>query len=99
VLEADWSRRVVQVEPTEAAGVARWSGSGQPLSAAVARAIRDVLVGANPGGVILSERAAEALDAQRSEFRWAASDTTTLVVDDRGRARWWTFAGWRPTCG
>jgi ATP-dependent Lhr-like helicase len=65
------------------------------MSAAVARAIRDVLVGANPAGVTISERAMQALDEQRSMHRWAASDTTTLVVDDRGRARWWTFAGWK----
>jgi ATP-dependent Lhr-like helicase len=53
------------------------------------------LVGANPGGVTLSERASQALEAERRMHRWAAADTTTLVFDERGRARWWTFAGWK----
>lgn len=91
----DWQRRVVQVEPTDAPGVARWVGSGQPLGAVVARGIREVLVGADPPGVTLSERAEEKVGELRSLHSWAASDTTTLVVDDRGRARWWTFAGWK----
>jgi ATP-dependent Lhr-like helicase len=95
VLDVDWTRRVVQVEPTEAPGVARWSGNGQPLSGALSRAIRDVLIGMTPASATLSERASEALEALRSTHSWAASGTTTLVMDDRGRARWWTFAGWK----
>lgn len=91
----DWKRRVVQVEPTDAPGVARWAGSGQPLGAVVARGVREVLVGADPAGVELSRRAEEKLAELRERHRWAASDATTLVVDDRGRARWWTFAGWK----
>ena len=33
ILHVDWPRRVVQVEPTDAPGVARWTGGGQPLGA------------------------------------------------------------------
>ncbi len=95
ISSVDWQRRVVQVAPTEAPGVARWSGSGQPLGSVVARGIREVLVGVDPQGVIISKRASEKLDELRRLHAWAEPDATALVVDDRGRARWWTFAGWK----
>jgi ATP-dependent Lhr-like helicase len=95
ILHVDWSRRVVQVEPTDAPGVARWSGSAQPLGAAITRGVREVLLGADPAGVILSRRAGAWLAQLRAEHPWVRADATSLVTDARGRARWWTFAGWR----
>jgi ATP-dependent Lhr-like helicase len=91
----DWPRRVVQVEPTDAPGVARWSGSGQPLGAVVARGVRDVLLGTDPPGVTLGQRAVERLAQVRAEHSWARAGATSLVIDEKGRARWWTFAGWK----
>jgi ATP-dependent Lhr-like helicase len=58
VIHVDWPRRVVQVEPADAPGVARWTGSGQPLGAVLARGIREVLTGRNPD-VEISQRAAD----------------------------------------
>lgn len=95
VLSVDWRRRVVQVEPTTARGVARWTGSGQPLSGVVARGVRLLLAGAEPQGVMLSERARRKVEELRARRPWAADDATTLVHDESGRAEWWTFAGWR----
>ena len=95
ILHVDWGRRVVQVEPTDAPGVARWSGSAQPLGAAIARGIRDVLLGSDPAGVTLSRRAGERLTQLRAQHPWVRPDATLLVTDAHGRARWWTFAGWR----
>jgi ATP-dependent Lhr-like helicase len=95
IVHVDWGRRVVHVEPTEAPGVARWSGSAQPLGAVIARGIREVLLGSDPAGVILSRRADERLAQLRAEHPWVRPDATSLVVDGRGRAHWWTFAGWR----
>jgi len=95
IVHVDWGRRVVQVEPAEAPGVARWSGSAQPLGAIIARGIREVLLGSDPPGVILSQRGNERLAQLRSEHPWSRPDTTSLVIDGRGRVRWWTFAGWR----
>ncbi len=94
VTHIDWPRRVVQVEPTNAPGVARWRGGGLPLGAGVARGVRDVLVGRDPDGVELSQRARARLAELRVAHPWAASGTTT-VVQERGRSRWWTFAGGR----
>jgi ATP-dependent Lhr-like helicase len=61
----------------------------------VARGIREVLVGRDPAGVELSQRATDKLAELRAAHGWAASDTTTVVADERGRVRWWTFAGWK----
>jgi len=95
ITHVDWQRRVVQVEPTDAPGVARWSGSGQPLGAAIARGVREVLVGRDPDSVELSRRATEKLAELRALHPWATSDATTVVTDEGGRTRWWTFAGWK----
>jgi ATP-dependent Lhr-like helicase len=95
ILHIDWQRRVVQVEPTDAPGVARWAGSGQPLGAVVARGIRVVLSGADPAGTSLSARATEKLAELRAAHAWAREGATTVVTDDKGKVRWWTFAGWK----
>src|SRR5215211_4078864 len=95
ILHIDWGRRVVQVEPTDVPGVARWSGSAQPLGAAITRGVREVLLGSDPTGVTLSRRAGERLAQLRAEHPWVVADATSLVTDVRGRVRWWTFAGWR----
>ncbi len=95
VLHVDWPRRIVQAEPTEAPGVARWTGGGQPLGAHVARGIRSVLSGADPVGIEVSSRAQERLATARSDHWWARDGTTTVVTDDTGKSLWWTFAGWK----
>lgn len=87
----DWKRRLAYVTPAAEAGSSRWWGSGQPLSFELARAMREVLCGAN-SGAILSHRATEAIAEARSEFEWLSLDATTIVTE-RNRNRWWTFAG------
>jgi ATP-dependent Lhr-like helicase len=91
VLSVDWRRRVLQVEPTDQPGVARWNGGSAPLGAEVARGVRDVLTGSEPSGVALSHRAVDQLGEVRDAYRWARANRTVLVND--GRVRWWTFAG------
>lgn len=95
VNHVDWGRRVVHVRPTDAPGIARWSGTSHPLGGTIARGVREVLLGSDPPGVILSQRASKRLAQLRSEHPWVRPDATALVTDARGRARWWTFAGWR----
>jgi ATP-dependent Lhr-like helicase len=95
VKHVDWTRRVVQVEPTEGPGVARWSGSPQPMGAAVARGMRDVLLGYMLGGVVLSKRAARDLQALRDQHPWVQKEASCLVVEGLAQPRWWTFAGWK----
>ncbi|MFV0309065.1 MAG: DEAD/DEAH box helicase [Desertimonas sp.] len=94
VTSVDWRRRVIQVEPTDQPGVARWSGGGALLSADLARGVREVLTGAEPTGVALSARATARLAEVRDAYAWVRPEATA-VVDDHGRVRWWTFAGQR----
>ncbi len=89
----DWKRRIAHVEPVDAAGVARWQGSAAGTTQTLARAARAVLSGADPAGVTLSRRATAQLAAVRADFSWVADDATSVVRDQAGRVRWWTFAG------
>lgn len=68
------------------------SSPSRPGSSSSARSARR---SPTPTPTTLSERARSTLAGLRSAHRWATADTTTLVHDDRGVARWWTFAGWR----
>ena len=95
IKDIDWRRRVVQVEPTDARGVARWLGAGVPMGSVVARCVRDVLTGKEPPGVDLSVRTKEKIAELRQRHPWAEPSTTTLVRESGGQCRWWTFAGWR----
>ena len=93
VLEVDWSRRVVAVEPTDLPGVAKWRGAGASLGHQLATGVREVLLGAVPAGVELSRRTTERLAGLRGEYAWVQPATTTLVEVPSGAVRWWTFAG------
>ncbi|MCO5994772.1 DEAD/DEAH box helicase [Actinoallomurus rhizosphaericola] len=91
----DWKRRRCFVEPADRGGKARWFGYGiGGQSFALSRAIRDVLLGANPP-VRLTRRAESALATARE----AAIDTVhpggTVIVRSADDVRWWTWAGHR----
>jgi ATP-dependent Lhr-like helicase len=94
VTHIDWKRRRCYVEAADAAIRMHWSGSSAPQSFALARAQRDVLLGATPE-VVLSERATSAL----AELRAASSDTVceqgTVLLRERDDVHWWTWAGAR----
>jgi ATP-dependent Lhr-like helicase len=93
----DWTRRRCFVEPTEGGGKARWSGGGgvAGLSYSLTRAMREVLLGADPP-VALTRRAAGRL----AEMRELESGTvhpggTVITLTADGDVRWWTWAGYR----
>lgn len=92
VASIDWDRHFAWVEPTQDTGRSKWLGDGQPLSAPLCDAIRNVLAGEDPPGVSLTVRAASGLDQVRSSFRWIQPGRTAVVWSDDGLA-WWTFAG------
>ncbi|MFD4242251.1 DEAD/DEAH box helicase [Streptomyces sp. NPDC058525] len=92
----DWGRKRVFVQPVEGGGIARWS-SGTPtgLSYALARAMRDVLLGADPP-VSLTRRAAAGLQEWRDEEAPHAVHPGGTLITRRGAdVRWWTWAGYR----
>lgn len=92
----DWTRRRCFVEPAEGGGKARWTGSGlSGLSYPLARAMREVMLGADPQ-VSLTRRArhrlAEMRELERSTVR---SGGTVVARTTAGDVRWWTWAGYR----
>lgn len=92
----DWARRRAYVEPADAQGRSRWSGSGAAYSTQLCAAMRQVVQGTDPGGVILTNRARQRLAHVRQEWRERAERPDPIVIeDDGGRAAWWTWLGLR----
>ncbi|MFI6146596.1 DEAD/DEAH box helicase [Streptomyces sp. NPDC051109] len=92
----DWGRKRVFVEPAESGGVAKWS-SGTPtgLPYALTRAMREVLLGADPL-VSLTRRAAAGLQEWRDEEAPHTVHPGGTLITRRGAdVRWWTWAGYR----
>jgi ATP-dependent helicase Lhr and Lhr-like helicase len=92
VASVDWGRRIAWVEPSPVQGRTRWVGSARSLGFALCRAVRGILAGDDPG-VTLSHRAGARLAEIREELPFCGNGYTSLVMDDEGVTRWWTFAG------
>ncbi|MFI6287477.1 DEAD/DEAH box helicase [Streptomyces sp. NPDC051018] len=92
----DWGRRRVFVEPADGGGLAKWTGSSLAgLSHTLTRAMREVLLGADPP-VSLTRRARACLTEWREdEAPGTAHPGGTLVTRVGGDVRWWTWAGYR----
>jgi ATP-dependent Lhr-like helicase len=93
----DWRRRRCFVEPADGGGHARWTNLGWAgLSFALTRAMRDVLLGADPP-VRLTKRAVERLAHARDEQSPVVHPGGNVIVRDRkgDDVRWWTWAGYR----
>lgn len=93
VTYVDWRRRRCFVEPSDVSAAMRWTGLAQPLTFALCRAQRDVLLGAEPG-VTVSRRAAAGLFALRNDREDRVADARTVIRRD-GDVWWWTWAGSR----
>ncbi|MHA4818936.1 DEAD/DEAH box helicase [Streptomyces aculeolatus] len=92
----DWGRRRAFVEPADGGGIAKWmSGGVAGLSFALTRAMREVMLGADPR-VSLTRRAVACLHRHRDErapgMVHPAGNLITRVGPD---VRWWTWAGYR----
>jgi ATP-dependent helicase Lhr and Lhr-like helicase len=91
----DWKRRRCFVEPAEEGGRARWLSSAVGgLSFEIARAMRDVLLGADPP-VVLTRRGTGVLAGLRSDAIGRVHSSGTVVAGSDGDLRWWTWAGYR----
>ncbi len=89
----DWKRYRAYVEPAEGVGLARWLGTSIPLGRQLVDAMRQVLLGARPGGVVLTKRAQEALAALEIGLAPRVDLDRTVLLHDEDRTRWWTWAG------
>ncbi|WP_101831128.1 DEAD/DEAH box helicase, partial [Frankia canadensis] len=97
VTHIDWKRRRCFVEPADRGGRARWLASGDAATSfALARAMRDVLLGADPP-VALTRRATRRLAAVRDEHLDVVHPGGTMIArtDDLTDVHWWTWAGQR----
>ncbi len=96
----DWNRRRCFVEPVDTTGGrARWlaapSAGAGALSFPLMRAVRDVLLGADPP-VKTTSRAAERLARLREEYLDRVHLGGTVIRRERtGDVHWWTWAGRR----
>ena len=91
----DWKRRRCFVEPAEGGGRARWlSGAPGGVSFDLARAMRDVLLGAD-APARLTRRASGVLAGLRSDGIGRVSAAGTVISAGDGDLRWWTWAGYR----
>lgn len=90
----DWKRQRCYVEPADTHANMRWMGDAAPLSFALARAERDVLLGEEPD-VILSNRAVEKLREVREHHYIEVSARGLVLLRDGTDVWWWTWAGAR----
>jgi ATP-dependent Lhr-like helicase len=92
----DWTRRRCFVEPTEGGGKARWTGGGVAgLSYELTRAMRDVLLGADPPVALTRRASARLAEMRELDFAVGHSDGTVIMRAASGGVRWWTWAGYR----
>lgn len=92
LLDIDWNRGVVQVEPTTDPGRSRWLGDGPEMSFELAQAVRRIVCGCGNASY-LSKRATDALGDARREFWWLQADKTVIRDAPNGRMQWWTCGG------
>src|SRR5262249_11146017 len=91
----DWKRRRCFVEPASGGGKARRLAPGiSGASFELSRAVRDVLLGADPP-VLLTDRARRVLAEVRDDRRSVVHPAGTVVSRDGDDVRWWTWAGFR----
>ncbi|MGO1950141.1 MAG: DEAD/DEAH box helicase [Mycobacteriaceae bacterium] len=98
IIHIDYDRKVVHVEPSATAGMARWGSSGPSFGAEVAQGMRRVVLGENPTGVLLTERATNTLEGIRRWWSPMVSPTSDAVFlptghANRDQAEWWNWAG------
>ncbi|WTV00541.1 DEAD/DEAH box helicase [Streptomyces sp. NBC_00045] len=92
----DWGRKRAFVEPVDGGGVAKWSsGMLTGLSYALTRAMREVLLGADP--LVSRTGRAEAClrEWREEEAPYVVHPGGSLVARQGDDVRWWTWAGYR----
>ena len=92
VTAIDWKRRTIQVVERPGAGKSRWSAGAPDVTFELARATREVLLGADPT-VELSDRAINALARVRDEREPQVDQSGVVLEHQHDHLMWWTFAG------
>lgn len=94
VVDVDWTRRLVLVEPSADVGRSRWMGGTHSLGFALCRAMERVVTSGDVPSR-LSKRGSACLESLQESYAFCDGASLPLVLDGTGRMRWWTFAGGR----
>ena len=90
----DWTRHEVLVSEQPEKGKVRWPSLPIPESFELARAQREVLLGANPE-VELSQRALRRIDTLREELAGTVDSDGLVLIEGAAETVLWTWAGLR----
>uniref|UniRef100_UPI0025EA8F46 helicase-related protein n=1 Tax=uncultured Corynebacterium sp. TaxID=159447 RepID=UPI0025EA8F46 len=98
IISIDFKRKIIHTEPSTKQGVARWGSSGPSFGYDVAQGMRRVVLGESVPGVLLTGRAAEALEGVRAWWSptvSASSESVFLPVGHYNpeQAEWWAWCG------
>ena len=96
IVDVDWKRQTVWLEPAKEGGKARWTGSGRTLSRAIAQAIMRALHDGAGAHTVISKRARVQIE-QIAQFipDLGADKFVSLSQEQAGAVRLWSFAGTR----
>ena len=96
VIDVDWKRQTVWLEPAKEGGKARWTGTGRTFSRQLAQGIFRALQDGAGKHTVISRRAQVELEEVIETIPEAGK--TAVLVSERNEsstARLWTFAGTR----
>ncbi|MEU8403834.1 DEAD/DEAH box helicase [Nonomuraea sp. NPDC048892] len=92
----DWTRKRAFVEPAEGGGVAKWTSYGiAGLSYSLTRAMREVLLGADPPVSLTRRAQAKLAEWREEEAPGTVHPGGTLITRAGDGVHWWTWAGYR----
>lgn len=98
IISIDFKRKIIHTEPSTKQGVARWGSSGPSFGRDVSQGMRRVILGESVPGVLLTGRAADALEGVRAWWSPTVSASSDAVFLPVGRynpeqTEWWTWSG------
>jgi ATP-dependent Lhr-like helicase len=91
--QIDWSKSVLHVRPAEHGRVPSWLGSPTVLSAALCRAMMDVLLHERQEAEWLTRSSAGVLESMRESYGGLLEEGTAPLEDLPDGVQWHTFAG------
>lgn len=92
IVEVDWQKKRIHVQPTKGRGKALWVGDAAPLGIEQAQEYRQILC-ENDVEPEWSRRACEELARLREHFGFLRPGKTVLRIEPNGTQTWWTFGG------
>jgi ATP-dependent Lhr-like helicase len=96
ITDVDWKRQTVWLEPAKEGGKARWTGSGRTLSRQIAQGILRALRNGASTHAVISKRARLQIEQLVAHLpNTGGTSTLSMIRDESGSARLWTFAGTR----